>query len=362
MKSPSRYTLILTGTVESQSPISIVPPSWSKKTPDRTPMMIPKMPRLVEGRYIDVPYIPATTLRGRIRRCARDVVRDAVIAKTGNPKPFDLDTAYFLTLGGIKDKGSEDKRTVALEQQWRNQNPLLSLFGSGAPFVEGRASIGNAVPAIAVPIMAVDGVRSDDFRRSPNEIRFLNDADVSELIRRQTGNQTRSAVNADLKTLKRSLKNTTGDEREALVAKIAATEAELDAQEKSTGAVSVGMPLSGYEAIPPNVQMQHRMRLTNVTLEEIGLFLAALNRFALHPIVGAHASVGGGEISAQWSVEQVESTGRKKLGTLSLYPFEPLSIDATDNVLMQASTAWADAAKTDKYDFSAIKSEKDSDE
>ena len=69
---------------------------------------------------------PSTGIRGALRRRARDLVRNAAIAATGNETPFTLDEHYFLTLGGIKGEGAQERSTVAMEEEWRRKNPLLS--------------------------------------------------------------------------------------------------------------------------------------------------------------------------------------------------------------------------------------------
>ena len=86
---------------------------------------MPKKKR--DGEYL---YFPATGIRGALRRAARDVLRQIIIDKTGNPTPLSRPT-LFLTLGGIKGSGDMDRSTVADENHWRNANPLLSLFGAG---------------------------------------------------------------------------------------------------------------------------------------------------------------------------------------------------------------------------------------
>lgn len=300
-----------------------------RKGQENQPIPVPST-QLATGTHL---YFPATGIRGRIRRAARDLVRSRVIGLTGNDKPFSLDQHYFLTLGGIKGAGDQDRSTVAMEQEWRNRNPLLSVFGAGDAgvlgFVQGRLGIGNAICEEPCQSTIFSGARTDDLYRDKDQVRYLSDGDLDALIMRSKGNKSRSELAAQLKIIEREQKKAKGNQEklEELKVKAEALAKQIAANKENTGAadVSVGMPLAGWQAIPQGQRMNHRMILARSSEVELGFLLQALSQFALLPVLGAHYANGCGLVSGRWEVAEVSETGRKTLGLIefdAMYPAE----------------------------------------
>ncbi len=351
-----RKTYVLDGVMVAEQPLAVSPPSSSARTKQGEPKQVPRMIVYRAGERVEVPYFPAASIRGKLRRRARDVARDAVIARTGNPTPWDLDTHFFVTIGGVKGREGEDKRSVQREAQWRERNPHLSLFGAGQPFVWGALHVSNAIPTGDAEVVEIgSGVRSDDLKRDRSQVRFLSPADVEEYVRRSQGNKDRSATKTELKRLRVSARKLAGDERAGAEDRIAQLDGELKRHEESTGAVSMQMPLDGFEAIAQGTRLAQKMRLMRVTPVELGLFIKGLQRFALEPIVGAHASVGCGEVSFEFSVTEVTDSGSVALGHLGVKPYEGLVFDGPVAELARAAEdAWAKASEGDGLDFTSI--------
>lgn len=309
-------------------------------------------------------YFPATGIRGKLRRCARNVIRQHLIETTGNKTPFTLDDHYFLTLGGIKGKGATEKSSVAHEAQWREKNPLLSVFGAGDAgflgFVHGHLSVGNAVCQEPVRPALFNGARTDEFYRDSSQAQFLSEEDVASLVLRAQGNRDSSSVRGELKkaemALRKSRRGADENQTASWQEKVDALTAEIADIKSNSGAsdVSVGMPLAGYSAIPEGQFLEQRMHLLRSNDIELGLVLASLNAFALEPILGAHAASGCGLVSGRWAVYEVTNKGRELIGNVSFEPFDTLEIEGA--ALSVAVDAFHNALKGD-VDFSVPKAE-----
>jgi hypothetical protein len=306
--------------------------SFQFQTGKNAPIPVPFM-KTAEGTKL---YFPATGIRGGLRRACRDLVRDHIIAATGDEKPFSLDVHYMLTLGGIKGAEKENQLSVLEEEHWRKVNPLLSMFGAGMAghlgFVSGHLHVGNAITDNPCDPVVFSGARANDLYRDKSQIKYLSDEDIESLVERSKGNSQRSSLNAELQTAKKELnKLKRGKDMAALEAaeeKVSRLDAQIKSVKENTGAgdVSVGMPLPGYQAIPQGEVMSHVMRLVRSNHVELGCLLATLGRFALDPLLGAHKATGCGMVSGEWEVFEVEETGKRSMGKVVMEPYQPLQL------------------------------------
>lgn len=301
---------------------------------------------------------PASGIRGGLRRACRDVVRECVINKTGNDKPFDLDTHFLLSLGGIKGAGEEDKASVTRIAELRTQNPLINLFGAGdagtAGFVSGRLGVGNAICEEPLEPVVFSGARSDDIYRDPDQADFLSNADLIRLTDMASGNRELSRLKAEATKLRRSFYEaresgnaesvqTISDQMDALDTKMASI------REESGSKNSVGMPLAGWKAIPQGAVMGQRMVMRRATDVDLGLFLATLNRFGLEPLLGAHYANGNGLVSGAWTVYEVTTAGKKEVGSVEMQPFDTIMVSG--DLLLAAQQAFDAFIEQGEWNF-----------
>lgn len=327
---------------------------------DNQPMPVPTTTTELGKRLM----FPATGIRGALRRRARDVLRHAVMAATNNETPFTLDEHYFLTLGGIKGEGAQDRSTVAMEAAWRKKNPLLSLFGAGDAgvlgFVQGHLSVGNAVARDASEPVIFSGVRTDDLYRDKSQIRFLSDDDIASLVSRAKGGRDRSALQNELKAVERDQKKAQREANatlaEELRAKADLLKKQVESVKAESGAsdVSVGMPLAGWQAIPQGTVMDHRMLLVRSNELELGFLIETLNGLALDPVLGAHFATGHGLVSGEWTIYEATLAGRKEIGTVRFDPYSP--IEVIGEQIEKARAAFVEwLANPENWDFSIPK-------
>jgi hypothetical protein len=145
-----KFTVVFDGTLTVVSPIAVSPPKSAEMgaAKDRV-QRLPTMPLIEDGVPRTTAYLPASTIRGALRRAAVAVVID-LLALDGAVKltPHDY---LLLALGGVKDRKEEgdtaDTKGVDLQavQAFRKSNPLVSLFGAMAIDIGGNLRVGHGV-------------------------------------------------------------------------------------------------------------------------------------------------------------------------------------------------------------------------
>lgn len=342
------------GKIVSEQPLATCSKTLADTVASGQPLPVPSTMTAKGSRLM----FPATGIRGALRRAASDVLLDMERQRTGKEKPLRIDQHYLLRLGGVKDEGSVDKSSVTAEPVWRKKNVLLSLFGAGAAgelgFVSGHLAVGNAICSDPVDPITFSGARTDDFYRDQQQVTYLTEEDVETLVAKATANRGRSAAKSEIARLKtllgkaerKAIKTGNRDEADALRAELNKTEERFSKAKEVSGAVSVGMPLAGFQAIPQGHDLAHRMFLYRADEVELGCLLAALHRFALWPFVGAHYAVGCGLISATWDVTKVDGKGKSvPLGPVSINPLEGISFENAEfKTALDAFEKWGETA------------------
>jgi CRISPR type IV-associated protein Csf2 len=277
-----------------------------------------RLPRLAVsgdgGSGVYTAYFPAAGIRGKLRRMARNAV--AEIAEN----PWDIDTHRTLTIGGVKGSGSEPSLDLKGMRELRKHYAIQSVFGQssgfGVSWIGGKLMVGFAVPEKPLTPDIVTGIRSDDLVRNPDEAEFLSKEAYTQLSEIAGAERKATRLRQEKKALEKELRQVEkkgDDERVKIIQEsLERIEAETEALSDLLSAdVSVQMPLSGYEVIPPGTPLTHRMVLRNPDEAETGVVFAALEKFATDPQLGAHAAQGCGIVQTDWEViVDGESLGR----------------------------------------------------
>ncbi|MDK2126245.1 hypothetical protein [Parachitinimonas caeni] len=351
-------TYLLIGSLVAEEPLATcsrdLKDAYEAENGPNKPTPVPVMQTAMGNRL----YFPATGIRGALRRCSRDVIRQHVIAATGNAKPWSLDQHYLMTLGGLQSEES-DRASVADVEKWRQANVHISLFGGGGVgylnFVQGHLNVGNAICEDACEPTIFSGARVDDFSRDGRQIAYLSDGDIQSLIQRSHSVKARTDMAKQLKIAQKAWRDAkaSGGDVDAAKAEMAALEDQIAASKKA-GSVSVKMARAGYQAIPQGARMAQRCRLLQSNPVELGCLLAALSEFAMQPHLGAHGGTGCGLVSGEWEVFEVLSTGKQSLGMIKLTPYEPLELGSP--ALLEARSAFDSYLSSGKWDFSVPQS------
>ena len=330
MSTLSNKTFVFNGTVIAEAPLATCGPELAKSKGKTDPTPIPTLTN-EQGRFM---YMPGAGLRSALRGCATNIVREALVAR--NLPLLSLKDAQLLRVGGVKQAGAEAAMNVAEYREMVRKNPVIGLFGASTPWVTGKACVGHSICTHPNDSdfgpMVVDGVRKDIIRTDPDVIEFLTPDAMGEY----------QAAIEKVKAYSKVKTRITELEREVMKCKDAAAKKELREQldklkksSKEDSTVSAQMPLTGYCAIPVGAKLSNKIRLLNASSIELGCLLAAMQRFAMRPILGAHAAHGAGEVSANWTVA---IAGAGEIGSIKMTPYVGLEISdsAAGNVLSQA--------------------------
>ena len=328
------WNVRLVGTVESLSPICVVPPNTNEVTrPDGSKYrQVARRTIYQDGIRETKPVLPGSTLRGRLRRSAVEVV----LGLAGTRIP--LEEWHQNAVGGIKGAGSESGHDVLLRQRVRAKNPILALFGAGSPWMGSRASIGDSVPTAPVDGEIIGGVRADDGKRDNGFFQKLDEAAQEDWVAMVDANAARTRFKARTRELQAELRAARKNKDTARIQELEADQKALQSEEEEAKLLAsnpVSMPLQ-HEAMPAGVSMLNRITLSAVTPAEAGLFFAAMNQmFKVTPHLGQHANLGYGLVRGEYDVFitqagvadpfEVESPGAGAAGTMIAEPIVGLS-------------------------------------
>ncbi|MCX7099835.1 MAG: hypothetical protein NTV43_18225 [Methylococcales bacterium] len=336
------FNLVMTGSItpDESSPLATAPirPKYevggSEKYigGDENTSRLPRMAKyFVElGELAYTPYFPAAGIRGALRRAARDVLFGLIT----DPK-WSLELHRLLTIGGVSTSGPEGDININAIQLFRDKNPLISLFGATSgtknSWIEGKLSVGHAIPSAPVQPLIVTGVRTDPLRRKPSEITMLNAESAAALDEICNAGRNVARLKREIDKLNTELKKEKKKpDNETTVAnieqQITTLTGEYDMQSQISGSSSsIQLPLSGYEAIPPGLPLNHRIVAMGVNKIELGLLVLALKRFALEPFLGAHQAHGCGVVRGEWDVSMDGTKGK-----IILEPFTGIVVEGDE--------------------------------
>lgn len=348
----AKFTVILDGTLTAVSPIAVSPPKPQGERDDGDRVQrLPRMPIMEDGSMRMTAYLPASTIRGALRRAAVAAAID-LLAENGAPKLTPNDY-LLLALGGVKDRkdeggGADDTKGVDLQavRDFRLRNPLVSLFGAMAIDVGGNLRVGHGIPAVplADPGHLGVGARHDPFARQPALLELFDADAANDFLTRNDfrleGNRLENQAEQAKRKLGEQRRSRTADPEKVkeLTEQVARLDADAKAAfERAGGKVNIQQPLAGYEALPVGLEMRHRVVADQVPPVELALLLAALERFALAPVLGAHVAHGCGEVTGSWSVSVARrGAPAEPAGTIAMDNYRGLKIDTDHPVMLDA--------------------------
>lgn len=253
------------------------------KSPDRNKNLL-LLPRLCGQ-----PYIPSSSIRGKLRHIATHMVMD----RLGDIK-LNLADINWLAVGGIKEKkGKEDdnsKTANMMLQRPAMMSHLWSFWGFADPiFVGSKMQIENARAADRIEVDIIQGQRLDMIQRgeiSPDQVADPDsfDAWIERIAAHKAGKK----------------------------AKVARRNGEEDVPEVDE-VVAANMPFS-REIIPPKNQLETYISIYHATTEQLGLFVATMRAFSANPVFGAQVGMNLGLVDLRMDAadEWIEVEGRSR--------------------------------------------------
>jgi len=321
--------IIIEGTINAETGFATSPSGFKEKS-KATTTDISTLPRM--GGFL---HIPGACIRGVLRGIGRDIVRDVAAQVTKNSKPFSLAEHFQLGKGyydpKLANKGSASNETI--EQLYIN-NPVLSLFGIFSPYsVPGRLIVTPAMADKEVEPVRVISARGDDLAQRPELSGTLSLSEYEVYLAMRDKGRAKTQI----RNLESKIRKSSGEIKQALVKQ---KEKLQEAEKVKPTDVGISQTF-GYDIIPPHTCMEQKFILRDVlimsevdVMAQLGFFVQILDTFARFPMLGAHAAVGIGQVSAKWKVKTCADT----LGTLEIKPF--VGLDVTGKFIADSVYEW----------------------
>jgi len=299
--------IIINGTITTVGPLSIAMPDG--KEHDGFPMMSRGVDE--DGNAKKTGYLPATTLRGFLRRAVvTQDMKDAANAGT----PYSLPKAYAELIGqdAASEKQAGDIDLLEIKKA-RDESPVLDLFGSGLG-VSSRLRVGHFLPQVNIIPDQYSGVRKD-LGDTEGVVELLSEADAKSYYGREANNNRRANAEGLVTTLKRQIgaarrKSESVDELETQLDE-ATKIAEKYKEEMGDMQVS-SRTLVGYTALPAGIDLSGRIVILNAKDRDLEMIEFGLDQLSQSPVLGAQSARGCGEISGSFDV-LIEGEMKKKI-------------------------------------------------
>jgi CRISPR type IV-associated protein Csf2 len=268
-------------------------------------------------------YLPATTLRGFLRRAAT-LRRMQAAADAG--KPYRLPQIYSEMIGqdAESEKQAGDIDLLAL-QQARQASPVLDLFGSGLG-IKSRLKVSHFVPTVNVLPDVFTGVRKD-LDDTEEALALMEPSDMQAFLGRSTSNNQRATAAALVKQLETQVRRLhkknepiPDDIAQALQAAKANEEKhkiEMGDMRNSTRTIVQ------HFALPAGIELNGKIVVEHATAQDLEMLEHGLNTLSQHPVLGAHSARGCGEVEG---VFQVFNQDGKLLKTVAIGDYAPARV------------------------------------
>ena len=290
---------IIDAVITTQGPLSITMPVAQGDRPNEYnnfPLMARGQDE--EGKLRSTAYLPASTLRGFLRRSAG---LQAMQARRQAGGSTSLQQAYSDILGQSAD-AKEEVDLIKLSAL-RDADPILDLFGSWS--IKSRLLVSNFLPRSNVLPQAITGVRKD-LEDTEGALAFLSDDDRSAYYNRSDVNSQRAAADAVVKGVKREIVKAKkeGKPLADLEAALSIAEAKAAALKTEMGDMAnSSRTITEFFALPAGIALQGRLVIEQTKPRDLVMLRQALQALSLRPLLGAQVARGCGEITAVFHIK-----------------------------------------------------------
>ena len=309
--------LILTGEITLVEPLSI---SMGGKEYGGFPMI----PRYVEdGSLEPTGFLPATTLRGRLRR---GYVKREMKAAAERGEHYSLKQAYSEVIGQNAESEKEAGEIDLVEvKETREASPILDLYGSGL-VIASRLRVSNFFPENNVEPNKLQTFRKD-LDVSDEILQSLSKEDQDRFYNRKDLNSRRSKWETNVEKLNRDI---------AAAKRKKEVTADLEAQKKEAEKkynevltemgdmmkVSSPLPVEWY-ALPPGLKLFGKIVVVNDKPMDLEILEAGLDDLSRDPVLGAASARGCGEIEGEFAVS-IDGEHKK---TIRFGGYKPIEVE-----------------------------------
>jgi hypothetical protein len=292
--------LVIKSVITTQAPLSIAMPVADGCLPNKHGQF-PIMGRGIDedGNVLDTGYLPATTLRGFLRRA---VVTSSMEKAASNGEHYTLNQAYNELIGqdAASEQSSGDIDLLKLQAE-REESPVLDLFGCGFGF-KSRLRVSHFMPAVNVLPQVITGVRKD-IDDTPAAFNSLSSDDQNAFVNRSENNNKRAEADKLVKSLGKKVKKAAkaGEDTADLEQQLDAATRLMEKYQGEMGDMqnSSRMPVR-HHALPAGLELHGKLVIENDRERDIEMIVHALNELSLNPVLGAQAARGCGEVSGRF--------------------------------------------------------------
>lgn len=268
-------------------------------------------------------YLPATTLRGFLRRA---VTLQRMKAAADRGEPYKLAQIYSEMIGqdAESEKQAGDIDLLALRKA-REANPVLDLFGSGLG-IKSRLKVSHFVPGVNVVPEAFTGVRKD-LDDTEDALDLMDQGDMALFLGRSESNNKRSAASALVKQLENEIRRLEKKGELVSVDKAAALEVAKSKEEKFKSEMgemqNSTRTIVQHFALPAGIELSGRLVVENARQRDMDLIQYGLDELSKKPVLGAQSARGCGEIEGVFQV--LDGDGRL-LKTIGIGNYQPAQV------------------------------------
>lgn len=294
-------TIVINATITTVGPLSITMPIAEGQLGikfNNFPMVTRGIDE--DGNRRQTGYLPATTLRGFLRRA---IVTDQMTKAAAEGKHYTLQRAYADLIG--QDAASESKDDIDLLKlrKTRDENSVLDLFGSGLG-IKSRLLVSHFMPTHNVHPEVVTGVRKD-LEDTDGILDLLSSADRDTYLGRSGANSKRSAASAVVKKIEGQIRKArkASENITELEAALKAAQGVVERYASDMGDMTnSSRTLTNYFVLPAGIELKGRLVIENSRERDLPMLELALNELSKRPILGAQSARGCGEIEGAFDV------------------------------------------------------------
>lgn len=304
-------TIVINATLTTVGPLSITMPIAEGQMGNKYnnfPIVTRGMDE--DGNKRQTGYLPATTLRGFLRRA---IVTDLMTQAAEQGDHYTLQRAYADLIG--QDAASEARDDIDLIRlrQTREENAVLDLFGSGLG-IKSRLLVSHFMPTHNVLPEVITGVRKD-LEDTDGVLDLISAGDRDRYLGRSAANSKRSAAVTMVKGLDARIRKAkrAGEDLADLEAALLAAQGIVERYESDMGDMSnSSRTLTSYFALPAGIELKGRLVIEHARERDLPMIELALNALSMRPILGAQSARGCGEIEGVFDV-MVDGVLTKKI-------------------------------------------------
>lgn len=291
--------LIIQATITTVGPLSISMPVAEGAQANRFGNF-PVMTRGLdaEGRPQQTGYLPATTVRGFLRRA---VVTRAMAAAVAGGQPYTLQRAYADLIGQDAASEKADDLDLLKLKALRDANPVLDLFGAGLG-VKSRLLVSHFLPDVHVLPEVFTGVRKD-LEDTDGVVEMLTPTDRDAYFDRSNANSRRAASATVVRQIQAKLRKARKEKTDTVELEAALTEAESTAAKYASqmgDMTNSSRTLTSYWALPAGMVLKGQLVVQTPRDRDVDMLTDALDDLSRNPVLGAQSARGAGEVRGQF--------------------------------------------------------------